>query len=182
MQQHRRCTSITEIPCNKGALQIIAVHDELLVIDPGYLGRSIAAESFVEYTLIPTLVQLYGTSIITHLVLLQPGIMTFKASQKLIELCKVKNVYTPVWQQDTNTKITQSFMQMKEVAKTTNCLVHRLNASKYILSKAIDHAVELYALPALISSSGIRYTAYATLASIDNKTFTFYPAKYTQQS
>ncbi len=182
MQEHARKPSITEIPCNKGALHIVAADDMLTVIDPGYLGRSIAAESFVEYTLIPSLAQLYGTSVIDHLVLLQPGTTTFKAAKKIIELCQVKNIYIPMWQQQDNNAIAGSFMRMKELAYTRNCCLHRLRASEYILSKKNNHAIELHALPTTISSSGIRYTAYEARGSIDNKTFTFYPAKYTQQS
>lgn len=182
MQQQEKPPIWTEINCNKGSIWLIATRNELILMDQGYMGQSVAAESFVEYTLVPTLIQLYGTCTITRTILLQPSTTTFKAVKKLLELCNIQHIYIPVWQTHNNTKIASAFMQMKEMANSKNCHLHRLTAAKYLLSKENGHTIELHTLPTSISTSGIAYTAYVISGSIDNKTFTFYPAKYTQQS
>ena len=100
-----RTTSLKEIPCTQGKIYALSTQHELILIDPGYLGRYISAPDFVEYNLIPILTQDYGTHTIDHLILLQPGQILLQAVTKLLEKTNIKHIYVPIWHGTTNKKI-----------------------------------------------------------------------------
>ena len=71
--------NIDSLACNKGTVTIIASSNQLIVIDPGVIGRRLSAPSWCEYTLMPHLVKKYGTTVIDQLIILQPNKIIFDA-------------------------------------------------------------------------------------------------------
>lgn len=181
MTGHKSPAGMIALPCNKGEIHAVPLDNKLVIIDQGYLGRYASAESYVEYTLLPTICQQYGTRTIDHLILLQINATTFKAITKLLELASVKHIYVPVWQGTCTKAMITHFMRMKHIACKKNCLIHRLQEEYYSIAQHVTDYIELERINQQISSSCITYNCYMITGNIDNQKFTFYPAQYTKQ-
>lgn len=181
MINRKSSVGMISLPCNKGEIIVVPLNSKLTIIDQGYLGRYASAESYVEYTLLPTIAQQYGTRTIDHLILLQINATTFKAAIKLLELAHVKHIYIPIWQGTCTKKMSSHFMRMKHIAVKKNCLIHRLHKQYYAIEQHTTHYIELNRINQSISSSCITYNCYMITGNIDNQNFTFYPAQYAKQ-
>ena len=169
------------LPCNTGEIHVIPIHNELIIVDQGYLGRYSSAESYVEYTLLPAIAQQYGTRTIDHLILLQINATTFKAVIKLLELATVKHIYVPIWQGSCKKTMLMHFMRIKNIAAQRGCLIHRLQAEYCLITQHVTNYIELNRVNQQLVSSSITYNCYMISGNIDNQKFTFYPAQYTKQ-
>lgn len=89
---------IDTLECNKGNITLVSSNNQLIVIDPGVIGRRLSAPSWCEYTLMPYLVKKYGTTIIDHLIILQPNKIIFDALLALQEKIIIKNIYITMWE------------------------------------------------------------------------------------
>ncbi len=173
---------IIDIPCARGSLHIIKNRDGLIVVDSGYLGRYPSASSYVEHTLLPTIRMHYGTELIDHIILLQPSQNLFQAIEKLLQLTTIKHLYIPIWKaKEINHKISYNFAKMRERAQHKKCIIHRLSKTDYPIVFCKNGTLVLKNLEKELTASDFSYEAYALVGTIDNQSFTFYPAKYTNQ-
>lgn len=181
-QPQPSCPSVLEVACTQGHLYLIKNKNELTIVDPGYLGRYASAQSYVEYTLLPTIRMHYGTETIDHMILLQPSQNLFHAINKLLQLATVKHIYVPIWYGESSLKIAHTFIKMKKLAQNRKCTIHRLSKSDYPITFCSNTTIELQHLNEQLSTSDFSYEAYALVGTIDNQPFTFYPAKCTKQT
>lgn len=182
MSSAPRVTQLYEIPYAQGKIHTLTTEHELVIIDPGCLGRYASAPDFVEYNLIPILTQRYGTHTIDHLILLQPGQRLFEAINKLLEKATIKHIYLPLWKGDAHGKMLYQYMRMKQAAHEQKCIVHRLKETDAVILKTLGCSLDIAILGKVLSAASITYPAFAVIGSIDKKPFTIYPAKYTRQT
>jgi hypothetical protein len=170
--------SILEIPCTQGNLSLIKNNNELIIVDTGHLGRYSSAQSYVEYTLLPTIRSHYGTETIDHIILLQPTYNLFQAIHRLLEIATIKHIYIPVWHGQDTQKMSYTFAKMKERSQLKTSTIHRISKSDYPITLCSNAKIKLQQLNKELKSSTFSYTAFALIGTIDNQSFTFYPAKY----
>lgn len=170
------CTQ--SLPCAKEALHIIKQNSTLIIVDPGCLGRYISAPSFVQYILVPHIIQQFGTHTIDHLVLLKPGKLTFDAVLTLMQRATVKHIYIPLWQGDLSKSGLYSFMRMKEKAALCNTELHRLNKNEFTLLHDAHGSVTLKPLNTRLKKGPIQFNAFCICHTIDKQSVTFYPSQY----
>lgn len=181
MSQSQKIRCFSTSACTKGEIQILHAEHEIIVIDPGYLGRYASAPAYVEYTLVPLLRQQFGTHHIDHFIILQPNQTIFQALSKLFEIATIKHLYIPVWSGNSSKKMLFSYMGVKKIADQKNCTIHRLKYETYDIIKTLSTQVKLIKNSRHIATSTISYDAYTVSGTIDNQPFTFYPAKCSQQ-
>lgn len=169
---------IENLPCAHGALHIIKTSGQLIIVDPGCLGRYISAPSFVQYNLMPHLVNKYGTNTIDHLILLQPGKLTFDATQAIMQKGFIKHVYIPYWHGALSKSGLCAYMRMKELAELHETKVHRLGNHEITLLKNNITDLAIYPTQQEIKKSTITFQAFCVGNIIDKQHVTFYPAKY----
>lgn len=170
------CTQ--NLPCAKEAIHIIKQNNKLIIIDPGCLGRYLSAPSFVQYTLVPHIIQKFGTHTIEHLVLLKPGKLTFDAVLMLMQRATVKHIYIPHWQGTLSKSGLYSFMRMKEKAAFCNTRLHRLNKHDLIILHDTHGTVTIKSLQTQIQKGPIQFNAFCICHTIDKQSVTFYPSQY----
>ncbi len=176
--QHPITDEIEHLPCANGNLHIVKTADHLIVVDPGCLGRYISAPSFVQFTLMPHLVQKYGTYTIDHLILLQPGKLTFDAVQAIVQKGSIKHLYIPLWQGQLSKSGLISFMRMKEQAEQQSTVIHRLNNHEITLIKNKRTNLSIKPVQEEIKKTSINFKAFCVGNTIDKQSVTFYPSKY----
>lgn len=174
---------IIDIPCAQGNLHIIKNKNGLIIVDPGHLGRYASAPSYVEHTLLPAIRMHYGTEIIDHIILLQPSQNLFQAIEKLLQLTTIKHLYVPIWhKKETNPKMSYAFAKMRELAQCKKCTIHRLSKTDYPIVFCQNATLTLKNINEELTTPHFSYEAYTLTGTIDNQSFTFYPAKYTKQA
>jgi hypothetical protein len=166
-------TKIININCNKGNVHIIKVDKQLIVIDPGVIGRRLSATSWCEYTLMPALTKNCGTNTIDHLVILQPNRIIFEALLNLIEKIRIKNIYIPLWQADMPSFWLKSFMKLKNSCQKNNCNLVRIGTQPITID-----CITITALDEKIIVKEFSYPAFQITAAIDNQSISFYSAKH----
>ncbi len=176
--QHPINDEIEQLPCANGNLHIIKTAENLIIVDPGCLGRYISAPSFVQFTLMPHLIQKYGTNIIDHLILLQPGKLTFDAVQTIAQKGSIKHLYIPLWQGQLSKSGLISFMRMKEQVEQQGTAIHRLGNHEITLIKNKRTNLSIKPVQEEIKKTSITFEAFCVGNTIDKQPVKFYPSKY----
>lgn len=87
---------IQAISCNKGSLALIACQSKTIVLDPGYLGSlPSSSSSFVQYTLVPTIIKNAGTMTIDALIILKVTMTTLAAIATMAQFMTIHTIYFP---------------------------------------------------------------------------------------
>ncbi len=169
--------SCTHIPCNKGSLTVLANKEQLVLVDPGFLGQRTSATSWAQYTLMPTLIQTMGKTTVDHLIILQPGTMTFQAIERLLLIMNIKHIYITLWQGDMSPSGLRSFYSLKALAARKAITMTRIGMIPVTIPLNNNETITLTPLPETITTATISYPAIACRALIDNQEITLYSAK-----
>src|SRR5579885_38459 len=171
---------IIEIPCNNGALMMLTVGSEHVVIDPGFLGQRISAPSWAQYTLMPFIIKATGATTIDHLILMQPSIMLFQAIERLATKMNIKNIYLFCWQEQAPPSFMRNYFAMKRTIDKLGIKLIRIAHNHTIILDNLQ-TIAITKLPDLIKTADITYPALSISTQIDNKEFTLYSAKYAKK-
>lgn len=126
IRAHEPSVLIHTMPCNKGSITIIRMHNKTMVIDPGYIGSRLSARSWIAYTFMPELIGKTGSLTIDHLMLLKPTILTFDALDELLDHASVKHVYIPSMEGELTGTYKRSFGKAYAHMKRNNVAITRL--------------------------------------------------------
>ncbi len=171
-----RSPILKTLGCNKGAINFIVTDKECVMIDPGYLGQRISTSSWIQYTLIPTIIKDFGRTTIDHCVILHPSGLVFQALERLCTKIQIKNIYLVCWFGDMSKKALRDYGKFKRAALAHGTSITRLTSQTVTLGN--DTSITLKRLPTNISYQAIEYPAFACHMQIDNKDITIYSAKY----
>ncbi len=151
-----------------------------MVVDPGYIGQRISAQSWCEYTLVPFLAQTYGTTTIDHFIIMQPNKLIFNAVIRLQQKIIIKNLYIVVWQRQMPPHWLHAFMQLKKICAEKGCILHRIAHQKTITMH--DVSIALTPLADTIEHQTFSYPVLFLQAIVDNETIDLYSAKHNKDS
>jgi hypothetical protein len=170
-------TTIT-VPCNKGALTVLACNNQVVVIDPGYMGQRTCAASWAQYTLMPTIIQATGATTIDHLIVLQPGSMVFQALERLCITMGVKHIYLVVWQGEMSKAALRNYGSFMRTVTKKGIRITRIAHTDVSIYLGRQDWLQITPLKESIKSPTIAYKTVAVHAQIDKESFTIYSAKY----
>lgn len=168
--------TLKTLSCNKGALTFIASNKECIMIDPGYLGQRISANSWIQYTLIPYVIKELGRTTIDHCIILHPSGLVFQALERLCTKMKVKNIYLVYWFGDMSSHALRDYGKFKRAALAHDTCIIRLGSQSLTIGN--NACITLERLASTIGYQTISYPAFACHTQIDNKDITIYSAKY----
>jgi len=86
---------VQAIPCNNGSLTLICNQSKTMLIDPGYLGSRTASASYVQYTLVPSIIKSAGTLTIDALIILKLTMTTLQAIAAMSQRMTIHTIYVP---------------------------------------------------------------------------------------
>ncbi len=166
--------ALIQLDCNKGKVTLIKKNKNIVVIDPGVIGRRLSAPSWCEYTLLSALAKQLGTNTIDHLIILQPNRIIFEALTCLQEKIYIKNIYIPYWDGQMPSFWLRSFMNLKRACAKHNCNLIRLSKKPVTVLETltitpIDHQITL---------NEFNYPAYCVNGTINNENFSLFSSKY----
>jgi len=166
--------------CEYGVITLANMGSEYLLIDPGYIGNSVSAVSWVTYTLVPEIIKKTGTLTIDHLVVLQ---LNGAALEALITLCNkmtVKNLYIPWWTGILRGAAWHHYKKLRAQAVLNNTKITRLDTQTATIIQADNFCVTAKPTGTRLNYKKITYPAYFIEGTIDNNAFTIYAAKHTK--
>lgn len=172
-------TAISTLACNKGDITILRTKtQELIVIDPGYIGQRASAASWMNYTLLPHLIKTSGSTMIDHLIVLQPSSTLFQALELVCTKVGIKKIYIIGWQQDESSKIGRAYMRFKRMATAKQIKLVRIgHRQSSIELKKLGDSITITPLQEQLAGSGCSFPALCISACIDNQKVTIYSAR-----
>lgn len=166
---------VTSIPCNRGHISLLYTGNQTILIDPGVLGARLSSSSWVEFTLVPTIIKMTGKTTIEHLIILQPSQLTFDALCALANACHVKRIYMPLWQGLMSQGQKRSYAQFMESVKTNNIKLIRIKSE---MALEIGTAtLTITPQPKTIKSQEIEYNAWHVSGIIQGNSINCYSQK-----
>ncbi len=170
---------ISYIPCNYGKVTIIDDSQQIIVIDPGYIGQRTSAPSWMHYTLLPHIIKTTGRTTIDHLIVLQPSSWLFQAIERLATKMGIKNIYLVYWHNKAPAPMMRNFMALKNMCAAKNITLHRIFTKPITipLAKPSD-TLRIVPLPDTIITKHIEFPSLQVQGSIDNQEITLYSARY----
>lgn len=170
---------ISSFECNNSQVTIIAINNQITLIDPGVIGRRLSAPSWCEYKLMPHLVKTYGTTSIDHLIIMQPNKIIFDALSDLIEKIAINHICIPLWEGRIPLHWWRSYAKFRR-----RCTQHRIKLSYLGLNKPytldLGPQATLIITPLLtgFKEEGFYYPYLHLEGSIKDLNLKLYSAKY----
>lgn len=176
--QSRVACGVTRVAYNNDELPILHYAQKTVVIDTGIMGKRASAVSWVNYTLIPELIQKTGRLTIDHLIVMQPSIRTFEALVALSTKVQINTIYLPVWTGTMPRGIWRHYFTLCERIKNAGGLVIRIGKYPKKINLLPGFVVNIHPLDAQLKYSEASFPALLVDGNIDKDTFAFYSAKY----
>lgn len=162
--------SIFTIPCGSHHLRAIHERNTTLVIDQnGALGRIKSIDSWIQFTLTPTIIKKTGKPTIDHLVLTAPGQRIFQATHNLVERKIVKVAHVPVWEGSLKKNAWRAFFKLKELAQKGDCTFLRIGAKDHKIMFNDTMYVTIKTTPEKLYKNGIMLPSLQAWYTVDNK-------------
>lgn len=166
------------LDCHTGQVTLVYRANQLVLIDPGVIGRRICAPNWCQYTLMPHLAKEYGTTRIDYLILLQPNGVVFDAIAGLLEKIEIKKIYLPLWEGTIPRHWWKHYFRLIEQCKKSDCILIRLH-SKSERSIYLDtESITIKALELPINNREYSYPAFEVAGNIAGHSFGVCTQKY----
>lgn len=124
------------VPCNRSNLEIINEQGSITVIDPGVIGSSPSASSWISYDFVSDLTRTVGATCIDHFVLCRINQRTFQALYALASRVHIKNLYLPEWHDSISKKAYRQWRLLADELALQGGKMHRIK-SHYTISDSI---------------------------------------------
>jgi len=180
LQLHARHTApIHNIACNNGTVTLLHIHNQTVVIDPGFIGRSASAKSWAQYTLAPYLIQTTGSLTIDHLIVLQPSSRTFEALYALASAAHIKKIYIPWWQGTLTKSAWHHFFALRTTLQEHGSTLLRLGNTSTKITLGTNATLHITPLPQHATYQQATFPLFCVSGQIDKESFEIYSAKHT---
>lgn len=170
--------SIDTLACNNGTITIIKTHQQLIIIDPGVIGRRLSAPSWCEYTLMPHLIKKFGCNTIDHLLILAPNRIIFDTLTTLQEKITIKNIYIPLWKGKLPFYWWRSYIRLREHCAAKECKLVPIAQKPLHIRITPSQKITITALEQTIAKDDFEYPCFKVACAFDNQTWDIYSAKY----
>jgi hypothetical protein len=121
---HHPNKMISTIDCNRGKVTILYDHGTLALIDPGVIGQTKSAYSWLTYTLLPYITSTTGKTTIDYLILLQPTKTILTALCDLLPEAQIGTIIIPELKAHEGDSTLHIYRQLQQgVAKTSTKIV-----------------------------------------------------------
>jgi hypothetical protein len=177
---HADAPVVHSLTCNKGSVIIIHQSNKTVLIDPGYIAQRASAVSWVQYTLVPYLIQMTGSLSLDYVIVLQPSSRTFEALAGLCTKAQVHTVYMPWWHGSLPRNAWRTFFVFKELLTNNGGHLKRFGSWPVTIPLSAVSCVRLLPLEDTIAYHEASYNDTRVDCCIDKEMLTFYAAKHVQ--
>jgi hypothetical protein len=166
---------IHSIACNSGSLTLLMQHNQLIMIDPGYISKR-QANSWVMYTLVPEIIRTTGRTTIDHLVILSSNPSALQAIIKLCEKMRIHTLYIPAYGMQESKEL------LHELSRKVTQLIIFDTHSQELLQYNDEYKATIEPVGIMKRSSPSKKLRYVFKTTIDNRPYTIYSARYTKSN
>jgi len=171
---------VKQISCNNGAVTFLHHNGATALIDPGYMGQRVSAESWVQFTLLPEIIKSSGKTQIDQLIIMQPGKLTFDAATQLCKSIAIKYIYLTVFDGPMKPSTLKSFFALKKEAQKRDILIYRMGRKQSNIKVNNKVNILITPLQKKLKYNKLRHPALCaciTINKIDKKSVKIYSAK-----
>lgn len=170
--QTRNIKNIENVSCFKKELTILRTGNSTTIIDPGTIGSKVTAPTWVNFTLVPSLIK-SGINNIDNLIILKPSSTVFKAVTTLIKKIDIKNIYLVSWSGELNNTGWANWQELLSEIKQNNINFVLLEKNKLEIdldkNSKIKHACHIIPEDKIIKKNKLKYNQVTVSAQIDQK-------------
>lgn len=169
-------TQATEKSCTD--ICCVYAQKKVIIIDPGLIGRSRSASSWVSYTLMPEIIKSTGRLTIDHLILLQVNSILFDALTTLCTKMTIKKVYLPYWSGKMSGGAWRAFYEFRDALKKTGGTLIRMNGDvqEYVIDGELS--LTLKSLGQQLGYQKVKYPAFCVCGDVAEQKMLIHPIKY----
>lgn len=168
--------AITPISCSTSQVTLINHQGMTTVIDPGAVGRTPSAPSWVTHTLVNEVAKKTGRLVIDRFIALKPGTRLFDALCTLLSKITVKEIIIPVWQGMIPKNSWYAFKRLSHIAQEKNCIITRIKDEPLALMTGANHHLAIEPGSRTLKYAQASYKALNIRGFIDNETVEIYAA------
>lgn len=118
--------TLFSIECGSQKLSAVKHHNKIVIFSTKALARIKSPTSWIDYTLIPTLIKMSGKTDIDHLIITMPGQKIFEHVTLLLKKVSIKNIHLILWDGTLDPKAWRNYFVLKETAQKTGCTIYRI--------------------------------------------------------
>ncbi|MBA3954665.1 hypothetical protein H0X48_05090 [Candidatus Dependentiae bacterium] len=137
-------------------LTLIHYPQATVLIDPGYLGKTISATNWVTYTLIPELTK-KSVQTIDYLIVLKPSSLVFQALTTLCNKFLVKHIYLVSWSGQLNNTGWRAWEQLLAVQQRLSLKITSIDKEPLTLTFSPQDSLTLTPTGTVIKKNKLRY-------------------------
>lgn len=149
-------------------LTLIQHPQATVLIDPGYLGKTVSAPSWVTYTLIPELVKSSVRSI-DHLIVLKPSSLVFQALITLVTILPVKNLYLISWSGHLNNTGWRAWEQLLATQQYHGLTIHTIDKEPITITFSQQDNLMITPTGTTIKKNKLQYPEATITSTITNQ-------------
>ncbi len=125
--------TIHHIPFGNKHVTLIHAHNQNVLIDTGTIASRASAPSWINYTLIPYILQTTGSLQLDHIIITKPSTRIFEALTILCTKIKIKNIYLPYWKGTLPKNTWRNYFKMKKILQEKNGNLIRISSHGIML-------------------------------------------------
>jgi hypothetical protein len=164
---------ITSIAYQGKTAPVLCTSCATCLIDTGLLGSRANTLSFVQYNLVPLLMQQTGRTVLDHVVIAKPTSRTFQALVHLLYTIKVRTIYIPYFKDTPTDPLHTHFTQLHQCAHAHGCTLILIEQPT-VCDLSSGTCVFLEPRGTYVRRNKIKYVPITITGQIDNTLFTFY--------
>ncbi len=158
------------LTCNRGNIILLYNNGHVTLIDPGYIGQTKSARSWLAYTLMPHIIGTWGKTTIDHAILLSPTITTLASLKSFINEYNVGTLYLP----NLGDKSNHELSSLKRACKKNKCLLKEVGNEPIFVTTG-NSSFTIKPLPCLKKKSAFKYHPLSVKYKKDGENDEFLP-------
>lgn len=169
-------TNFAPIMHKQDTIPLYKVNNQLIMIDPGILGKHANVHNWVRYTFSSELHKLYGTDQIEYLIVLKLNQRTLEALLILTSVIQIKNIYLPAWKHKMHQPYAKIYWQLLRELKKQNCIIYHCGNYKKTIRLSATSTIIIEPTLKEITYHQTTYPELFVHGSIDKQPLSIYAA------
>lgn len=166
---------ISTLDCNRGQVTILYDHGTLVLIDPGVIGQTKSAYSWLSYTLLPYVTSTTGKTTIDYLILLQPTKTILTALCDLLPEAQITTIIIPELKAHEGNSTLRVYRQLQQGAHKTCTKVITIGSESMKIQ--FNHTTIALMPHQWITGNNFLIRNVQVIGSLENQSFTCLPYK-----
>lgn len=170
-------SGILPVACTRSAVTLLKHDGHVFVIDPGAIGQTPSASSWVTYTLTSNLAQKTGSLVVDRFIVMRLGSRIFEALTTLLSKITIKEIMIPYWNGHIPKNSWRAYKKFTKKARELNCRITRIPQEPVTLLETPHALLRIEPTKRTLRHDQATYKAARISGFIDNEHIDIYASQ-----